>query len=103
MTYWALKPYSSLTDLSGTFNLSSINSFMNLISVFYFIVLTIFRNSLPQGKQSLFYIYSLVFFVLFSFLMNEDLIPGGKPRHQPVGKVFDFSDTKSDSEILSFS
>ena len=108
MTYWALKPYTSLTNLGITFNVSSISTFINLISIFYFILLTIFKNSLPQGKQSLFFIYSLLFFILLSFFLDEDMIPSNesstgrvKNKSSDGKKIFDFSDTKDDSEILS--
>lgn len=103
MTYWALKPITSASDISGTFNFSSATTFINLISVLYFIILTVFRSFLPEGKQSLFFIYSLVFFVLLSFFLDEDNIPSSeiKAQKRGSGKVFDFSDTKDDSEILS--
>lgn len=109
MTYWALKPLSTASDLSGTFNLSSATTFLNLLSVFYFIVLSFFWTYLPQGRQSLVYLYSFLFFVILSFFLDEEMIPASESSTERARnrgqerKVFDFSDTKNDSDILSLS
>lgn len=79
MTHFIFKPVSVLTDPSSLFNFSSANAFLNIISFFYFVMISIFRNMIPKDQLMSWYIYAGIFFVMLSFLLDEDNLPGRPP------------------------
>ncbi len=94
MTPWALKPYTSVTNPSEVFNLSSPNAVLNVLSVIYFLMLTIFRKNIPQEKLPSFIVYSFAFLVFLSFFLDNEV-------EAPPDNVLDFSERKRESDILS--
>lgn len=100
MTHFILKPATVLTNPSALFNFSSANAFLNIISVLYFIMVSIFRNMIPKDQIMSWYIYAGIFFIMLSFLLEEDNIPGRPPSGRLDNHQEPFSAILRESDVV---
>jgi len=101
MTHFILRPATAITNPMALFNFSSINASLNIISLLYFIIVSIFRNMIPKDQIISWYVYAGIFFVMLSFLLDGDNIPG-RPSAGGVANrdQTPFTEILSESDII---
>lgn len=101
MTHFILKPHKLLTNPSELFNMSSIDSFLNIFSMIIFLIISVFRNKIPKDQLLSWYVYSGIFFVMLSILLNENNIIQNPPDQKPpAGLPEPFTDNINISDVV---
>jgi len=94
---WVIHPNQLLTSPSELFNFSSVHNAINVISLLALLTLFMIREKIKKE----YIIYTLIFFFLLSFFLDENIISPNPPSPQAIDKVLDFSLIKNESEILT--
>ena len=105
--FWALQPLKTVFKPGDTFNLSSPNAVVNILSVMFFCLLPVIKKLMPQKNTTSLITYSMIFFIILtSFLSDNFLKPPDNPSKGISGvdqdtNPYDFSRTKSEREVLT--
>jgi hypothetical protein len=113
--FWPLQPLKTFSKPGETFNLSSPNATVNILSVMFFTSLMMMKKFMPQQNIASLFTYAMVFFIILTSLLSDNFM---KPPENPRGGIagvsganstdgnsnpYDFSRTRQESDVLTIS
>ncbi len=116
--FWAIQPLKTISKPGETFNLSSPNALINMMSVIFFSCILAMKRFMPQQNIGSLFAYATVFFIILtSFLSDDFMKPPENPRMGISGVTgltgvtpadgdsnpYDFSRTKREGDVLTIS
>tara|TARA_R110002110_G_scaffold95728_1_gene247285 strand:+ start:56 stop:379 length:324 start_codon:yes stop_codon:yes gene_type:complete len=102
--FWALQPLKTISQPAETFNISSPNAVINIISILFFTTLLALKKAMPQKNIATLMMYALVFFIILTTFLSENFIrPPDNPTKGTLGATnpFDFSRSRDEREVLT--
>ena len=116
--FWALQPLKTISNPGETFNLSSPNSAINMLSIVFFTIILVMKKLMPHKNIGSLFAYAMIFFIILtSFLSDDFMKPPNNPRMGISGadgltgvtpadgdsNPYDFSRTKPEADVLTIS
>lgn len=116
--FWALQPFKTISNPGETFNLSSPNAVVNMLSVIFFSSILAMKKFMPNKNIGNLFAYAMVFFIILTSLLSDDFMkPPNNPRMGISGvsglsgvtsaegdsNPYDFSRTKRAGDVLTIS
>lgn len=116
--FWALQPLKTISNPGETFNLSSPNAVVNILSIMFFTSLLAMKKFMPQQNTASLLAYAMVFFIILTTLLSDNFMkPPENPQMGIAGasgssgvisadgdtNPYDFSRTKRERDVLTIS